>query len=92
MTIPQLRLEQDPADPEHLVFVFEPAPDTWTFDEQLGSRDDLRDQLKAQVALFQDTAPADQRFDEGALQTLRTNVRHLLLQWIGFRGLRVPAG
>jgi hypothetical protein len=88
--LPQLKLEPDPQDAAHLRLVFEPEPATWSFDVSKGTREQLREQLTQQITLFMSTAQPDDRFDETAQQTLRTSIRHLLLQWIGFRGLRIP--
>ena len=90
--LPELKLEPDPADAQHLRLTFAPDPTSWVFDDVKGTKEQLREQLAQQIALFTNTAPPGALFDEGAQQTLRTGVRHLLLQWIGFRGLRIPAG
>lgn len=90
--LPQLKLEADPHDPAQLHLVFDPAPSAWSFDASKGTREELRAQLTQQIDLFMSNAAPDARFDDAAQQTLRTNIRHLLLQWIGFRGLRIPAG
>lgn len=90
--LPQLKLEPNPDDPDHLRLIFQPDSSTWSFDETRGTKDQLRDQIMQQVTLFLTSAQPDDRFTETAQQTLRTNIRHLLLQWIGFRGLRIPAG
>ena len=90
--LPQLKLEPDATDTSNLRLVFQPDPSTWSFDNAKGTRDQLREQLVHQVELFTCNAPADARFNEAAQQALRTNVLHLLLQGIGFRGLRIPAG
>lgn len=90
--LPQLKLDVDPEDSAHLRLVFEPPPDVWQFDPARGTRELLREQLQAQVQLFLEKADPTARFDDHAQSTLQAGVRMLLLQWIGFRGLHVPAG
>lgn len=89
--LPALTLEPDVVNSDQFRLVFDPDPAIWVFDDTKGTRAQFREQVVQQIELFKSSAPVDACFDEAAQQTLRTSVRCLLLQWIGFRGLRIPA-
>lgn len=75
-----------------MMLTFDPSPDVWTFDDTRGTRELLREQIHATLTQFLTQASPDARLDGSAQSEVRSRVRALLLHWIGFRGLHIPAG
>ena len=91
-TLPRLLLEQDPADHNHISLIFDPKPETWAFDANKGTRDQLRQELEQTVQGWLQTREPGAVFDLEAAKALRGAVLFVVLQWLTFRGLRLAAG
>lgn len=91
-TCPHLELEVDPNEPTHFRLVFHPAPAGWVFNDQQGTREQLRQELEQTVAEALRTQRPDAPFGPAIQQHLRTQVLALLLYWVACRGLLIASG